>query len=123
MTGHLGPRLPSQIVAAVGIGSPREMLATFRQHMEELREQHPGEPDRALAIILEEMLASELVKRPASAPEGQAGQPQRDCRIRNGWLFFFRAPSPTCRRVKSGRQGVDVIRGFGPSRNRRQTIA
>ena len=69
MTGHLGPRLPSQIVAAVGIGSPREMLATFRQHMEELREQHPGEPDRALAIILEEMLASELVKRPASAPE------------------------------------------------------
>ena len=47
----------------------KEMLAAFRQRMEELREQHPDEPDRALAIVLEEMLASELVKRPASAPE------------------------------------------------------
>lgn len=47
----------------------KKMLATFRQRMEELREQHPDEPDRALAIVLEEMLAGELVKRPARAPE------------------------------------------------------
>ena len=39
------------------------------QRMGELREQHPGKPDRALAIVLEEMLASELVKRRPSSPE------------------------------------------------------
>ena len=47
----------------------KKMLATFRQRMEQLREQHPNEPDRVLAIVLQEMLASELVKRPASAPD------------------------------------------------------
>ena len=47
----------------------KKMLATFRQRMEKLREEHPDEPGRALAIVLEEMLASELVKRPARAPE------------------------------------------------------
>jgi len=68
---HLGLMYPKVQMLNKWEADPEKinvMLAQFHQRMEELKVLYPNEPDRALAVVMEEMLVSESAKLSPPAP-------------------------------------------------------